>query len=42
MDAISMGVEVSHGDLILFLDYDAVAEKDVEKYLLYDLINFSV
>ena len=27
MDAISMGVEVSHGDLILFLDYDAVAEK---------------
>jgi glycosyltransferase involved in cell wall biosynthesis len=33
-DAISMGIEYSHGDLILFLDDDAIAEKIwVEKYL---------
>ena len=33
-DAISMGIKASHGDLILFLDDDAIAEKFwIEKYL---------
>jgi len=33
-DAISMGIKASHGDLILFLDDDAIAEKKwIEKYL---------
>jgi glycosyltransferase involved in cell wall biosynthesis len=33
-DAVSMGIKASHGNLILFLDDDAIAEKFwVEKYL---------
>lgn len=33
-DAVSMGIEESHGDIVVFLDDDAVAEeKWVEKYL---------
>jgi len=33
-DAISMGIKASHGDLILFLDDDAIAEKNwIKKYL---------